>query len=642
MNYDFFVKGGGSDYPPEWQGYITLPESDITNHNVLISKFVTIYGTMEYYLAWVIASNDPRFNAESFNSTGYGTYFEYTQFDSSGQATSTEHYRRSAPQVATDTFYPSTIDGTINYNGYSYTIRRMTILNRQVPRPVEAENFYDLPFCTVETDAQRMYEAVVDYVLDGESEDVIVVRPPHTWDVYLSQADNPVISIPEPYNIDFYKTTPSTTIIVRRKYAVTSVDNIFDTTYESLRSNVDDGSIIDHVNYYGDYDTYGRDYDLQMLIDTASIGNICGVAYVLEANNIEHLGVFQIKAKNNSVNNYFDNFDGSNMVYHMGFYEPNEDYTNPTESSDTAGSPTDNSGVSSNGVGTRQYAMSTVRFNALCEKLWYSGIFDNLSLINNSPIENVLSCKMFPFSIYESNSESVHIGNIDMEIDGFRIPSNFKAVYEVASGTGKEYYGSFLDYDGFTRVSIWLPYIGIKELSPSIVIGKQIKVYYTLDLTTGRVGTLIYADGKLVDKTESNMGIDVPLSASNRAQVEAAQITSAVHAVADFATQDFGGAFDSVIQGAMTPYHSSTSGSVGGATSAYDPNNIYLIYERPIYQDVDTFRHTHGRACNLSLNLSSLTGFTMLNNNVDLSGVNTLNSEELDELRSILSSGFFL
>lgn len=58
-----------------------------------------------------------------------------------------------------------------------------------------------------------------------------------------------------------------------------------------------------------------------------------------------------------------------------------------------------------------------------------------------------------------------------------------------------EQYQSLLDYSPFSRLTIYLPFVGFQELDDKLVVGHTLKVQYTVDVLSGRCLAQLYVDG---------------------------------------------------------------------------------------------------------------------------------------------------
>lgn len=290
------------------------------------------------------------------------------------------------------------------------------------------------------------------------------------------------------------------------------------------------------------------------------------------------------------------------------------------------------------GVLTTTFKMTKERLQQLGKVLWGSSIFDKFSLINNNPIENIVSCKAIPIDKSGVNQQIV-LGNVETGVNGEKISNNFGKT-TIGSVTITEYYKNFLDYSPYTNVIIYLPYIGFRELDTSMIMGKTLKVEYTTDCITGGCLAQISVGGVRLYEFTGNMGIDIPITASNRAQVEAGYIQAGVGAAMSLAGGNIAGATTALINSATAQYHYSSTGNPSPMCVASTNRTCYVVIDRPQFQKLKAFNHTRGQKCNLSKTIGSLKGFTICDSNIDLSGISATESEK-DEIVNILSTGFF-
>ena len=300
----------------------------------------------------------------------------------------------------------------------------------------------------------------------------------------------------------------------------------------------------------------------------------------------------------------------------------------------------DDTHVLSSGIGvlTSTFHMTKERLAQLGQFLWGSSIFDEFSLINNNPIENIISCKAIPYAI-SGTTQEITLGNVKTGVNGEKISQNFSK-QTIGSVAIAEHYHNFLDYAPYTNVIIYLPYIGFKELDASLVMGKTLRIEYTLDVITGGCLAQIYVGKIRLYEYTGNIGVDISITASNRAQVESAYINAGVGVVSSAMSGNVTGAVNSIIGAATSQYHYSGTGNPSPSCVASTNRTCYVVIDRPQYQPLKAFNHTRGRMCCLSKTIGSLKGYTVCDGNIDISGISATD-EEKDEIVNILSTGFF-
>ena len=300
----------------------------------------------------------------------------------------------------------------------------------------------------------------------------------------------------------------------------------------------------------------------------------------------------------------------------------------------------DTSDVSSGiGVLTTTFKMTKDRLQQLGRFLWGSNIFDNFSLICNNPIENIISCKSIPLSL-NGTTQKIILGNVDTGVNGDKVSNNFTK-QNIGSIPITEKYHNFLDYAPYTNVIIYLPYVGFKELDTNLVMGKTLSISYTVDIITGGCLCQIKSNNVKLYEFNGNMGIDIPITASNRAQVEAGYISSGIGIASSAASGNIVGAVTSLINSAESQYHYASTSSPNPMCVASTNRTCYVIIDRPTYQTLKSFNHTRGKKCYLTKTINTLKGYTICDEHIDLSGIRATDSEK-EELIKILSSGFFV
>lgn len=313
-------------------------------------------------------------------------------------------------------------------------------------------------------------------------------------------------------------------------------------------------------------------------------------------------------------------------------------YKPPEEDSDIGEDSGGTEGINVSGVMATTYVMTNERIKSLATFLWDGSFFDNIKLLNNSPIENIVSCKIMPLSV-SGTDEQIILGNVETGVNGDKTSSS--ARIEVGELQIPLYYNSFLDFAPFTRLTIFLPFIGFKELDTNVFMNKKLKVAYVFDFVTGAIKAQLYSNGVYVCSFDGNGGIDIPLTSSNRAQVESGYIRSALTIGASIATGNAIGVAMGALDIAQNTYHYNTNGSFSPSCGFHDSKTIYVIYDRPTAQYPTTYNHNVGKPCELSRSLSSLTGFTTVKRGIDVSGISCTESER-EEIISLLTTGIYL
>lgn len=308
------------------------------------------------------------------------------------------------------------------------------------------------------------------------------------------------------------------------------------------------------------------------------------------------------------------------------------------DSSDIVSDISTNSNIS---LLTTTYAMTESNLKALGKKLWDNSFLENISMINNSPIENILSAKSFPFPISGGTSKNVILGNVNMEVTGNELPSSYTPIKTIGTFKVDKKFNGVLEWLNYhTQVICYLPYIGFIELNIKEILNKTVTLKYIYDVITGVCTACFYANNIEICKYSGTIAIDIPITASNRAQVESGYIMSALGAVGSLLSGNLMGVAASAFGALMNQNHFTTKGSPSPACDAFDEQKAFIIIDYPVYYPPTNYAHDYGYPCNLSMKLGNCKGFTKCAN-VDVDGL-SCTEEERAELKRLLEGGVYL
>lgn len=294
------------------------------------------------------------------------------------------------------------------------------------------------------------------------------------------------------------------------------------------------------------------------------------------------------------------------------------------------------------------YELSTLDVQNLGMFLWGSDWYENLRLINNNPLENILWLKQCAFNFPESENTDVKLGNIDTGIDAPIITSNF--VQTVGTFTIPQRYNSYLDLSPFTTYQMYLPFVGLVDLDPNLILGYELTLNVYVECTSMFAKYQLVNDENIViGEWEFDSAITLSLSASNKAQQHFNQITTLVKTIGGVAENVAIGnpvgaiadGLEGVTSALTSQFHTQTSGSMTSNCAMMTNRQAYIIITRPVTQSLPKYNHTYGKPANYTANLSTLTGFTIIDTNTDLSGFDCTN-DEMELIRAELSEGVII
>ena len=281
-----------------------------------------------------------------------------------------------------------------------------------------------------------------------------------------------------------------------------------------------------------------------------------------------------------------------------------------------------------------------------------------------SPLESIISVNILPIDyFYDYNTgtavtpsaSAIVMGGYDTGCVAPPCGGNFK---QVNCGTIHlaPYFKSFLDCNPFTKYTIYIPYVGFREIDSNLLYspdGADLQVVYNVDIITG-VFTCLLKITKTNAGTElshvlytysGNMATQVPLSAANMndfirtlGQAAASVGMAAITGGASAAGQALVGATANAASGmAASDFNISHGGNVSMESGYLGIQYPYLIVERPRESYPDGYMHILGKPSDIGGKLSDFSGFVAVKE-CHLDGVPATDDEK-NEIMNLLQNG---
>ena len=132
------------------------------------------------------------------------------------------------------------------------------------------------------------------------------------------------------------------------------------------------------------------------------------------------------------------------------------------------------------------------------------------------PMDAIITLNMFPFSLHGHYGSAVGVSvmYIPTGVAMWPMTQQFVSV-DCGEAYIPKVRASALDYNPYTRIRLFLPFIGTVELDPDEVIGKTIHVKYKVDVVSGVCVAVVMADNDARYQFAGHCAIPMPLSASD-------------------------------------------------------------------------------------------------------------------------------
>lgn len=292
------------------------------------------------------------------------------------------------------------------------------------------------------------------------------------------------------------------------------------------------------------------------------------------------------------------------------------------------------------------------QIQALGDYLWSSAFDVNtLKKLFSDPMESIIGLSIVPVNPPAAGSKNVKIGDVDTGISMPYISRQF-VEKDLGSITIDPYIGSFMDYAPYTKIDIYLPYVGFRSLDPADVMGTTLSIKYIIDVVTGGCNAVINVSGKgAIYQYNGSCIANIPLSAinysgaiQNAVSALGSGITTAVGIASGQAPIAAMGVAGLATQAANTAVntkeHIQRSGSMGGAAGLCSVQFPYVVIERPRLSTPAGYNRFIGNTLNVTMRLQDCHGLTMVES-IHLDNV-LCTDEERNELLNLLKEGVIL
>ena len=281
------------------------------------------------------------------------------------------------------------------------------------------------------------------------------------------------------------------------------------------------------------------------------------------------------------------------------------------------------------------------QINNLARYLWSGDIEDIISKMWADPMDVMMGLHVVGCPVSATNTKTVSVAG---RSTGVSMNVADEQYIEVDCGTEtiEEYYGSYLDYAPYTKISITLPFIGEKELDTNILMGKSVNVKYHCDILTGACVAYIVVGGKVKYQFNGNISTLVPFTSSNYSRM----ISSAFGLVSDIVnmTSGVGGAVSGAA-GAITDISNMKpdihkSGNLGSTTGLLSVRIPYLLIERPNLCIPEDQNKYEGYPTFVTVTLGNMRGFTRVSDII--ASTFTCTKEEQEAIIAKLKQGVII
>ena len=339
--------------------------------------------------------------------------------------------------------------------------------------------------------------------------------------------------------------------------------------------------------------------------------------------------------------NYNAESDDPNVIIEYGFPgKPSEPQGGDGDMKDTNEPvPLTPSDITNVAYPVRCYRLSRANVSALHGYLWSNDFITNLPKLFSDPFSAIVGIQAIPY-ISPAEESNIIIGTLDTGIVANKVTLYYVTV-DLGSINVTEYWQNFLDYQPYTRLKLFLPYIGIVDLPTDLFMNNSVAVKYRIDIVSGACVAIVSNRDNIICTFTGNCSTKIPLSNNDHSNAIGNTLVGIAGLAGSVATGNAVGAVAntaSIVAGLKERIQ--ISGSLSTAHGILINDKPFLMIERPDTEIPKNYAGLKGYTSNISMKLSETTGFTKIAD-IKLDGLSCTDAEK-EELLNMMQNGIYL
>lgn len=291
------------------------------------------------------------------------------------------------------------------------------------------------------------------------------------------------------------------------------------------------------------------------------------------------------------------------------------------------------------------YMATASQLQALSDFMLSDDFIDKVKKLFDQPMDYILSLMMLPLRPPATTLTTVKIGGVDTEKQAFALTQQWLE-FDCGKVDVTGMWGGFLDFGDNTRIKIFVPFVGERDLDVNEVMQGELHLRYRIDMLTGCFVATLHVHNTRGFNVEcyhwlGQMGYNIPMTMTNYMQKVQALLNLAGTGIglASGAPVNVSSLGNDVL-GVLKSPHIDRAGTISGDGAILDNYTPYIIVERPVQQKPKYFDSLNGYMSEVGGLLSDFSGYLEVES-IDLSGLNCTDDEK-EEILNDLKSGVFV
>lgn len=245
------------------------------------------------------------------------------------------------------------------------------------------------------------------------------------------------------------------------------------------------------------------------------------------------------------------------------------------------------------------YNPTPAEFVAFGTWLWVTYADATIEKILNNPFDGVIGAHELYATPNRGGRDNIRSAFLTCPTTADLVPNRYS---EIDCGTVivPEFYGNYLDYSPYSQAYIYLPFIGINEVSIDDIVGHAVNIRYRVDSYSGSCIAMIFVakDGyqNLCYQFAGSCSVEVPMAGGSQAAIKAGMMQAEAYARAAMVSAGghLLGGIGSALMGSLGGAISSAAGIAGDYANAKAGVEAARVANKSSVQHSGQFGASHG------------------------------------------------
>lgn len=216
------------------------------------------------------------------------------------------------------------------------------------------------------------------------------------------------------------------------------------------------------------------------------------------------------------------------------------------------------------------YNPTPAEFVSFGNWLWVTYADATIEKIWNNPFDGVLGAHELYATPSNDGTDNIRSGFLVCPTTAALVRQRYTEI-DCGSIIIPEFYKNYLDYSPYSQAYVYLPFIGIQEVSVDDFVGHAINIRYRVDAYNGSCIAMIYVAKQgyrnLCYQFAGNCAVEVPLAGGSQAAIKAGMMQAEAYATAGVQSAGLTGIAQALGGLAGGLAHGGLAGALGGLAS---------------------------------------------------------------------------